>query len=97
MDNDPLQIFTKATATLINMGYTLQRIPPRSPDLNPIENVYHLVRKQLEAHVKENNITYQRWEQFKEMVWYNIWSMSKDVIDKIISSVMKRLQEIVKL
>ena len=95
MDNDPSQTSSKAMATLVDMGYTLQKIPPRSPDLNPIENVFHLVRKRLEAQVKENNITHQTWEEFKQAVLYNIWSTSKDVIDKTISTMKKRLQGIV--
>ena len=95
MDNDPSQTSRKAMATLVDMGYMLQRIPPRSPDLNPIENVFHLVRKRIEAQVKENNITHQTWEEFKQAVQYNIWSTSKDVIDKTITTMTKRLQEIV--
>jgi hypothetical protein len=80
MDNNPSQTSRKAMATLVDMGYTLQRIPPRSSDLNPIENVLHLVRKRIEAQVKENNITHQAWEEFKQVVQYNIWTMSKVVI-----------------
>lgn len=70
MDNDPSQTSSKAMETLMNMGYTLQRIPPRSPDLNPIQNVFHLVRKRLEAQVKENNVTHQTWEEFKQYMVY---------------------------
>ena len=80
MDNNPSQTSRKAMATLVDMGYTLQRIPPRSSDLNPIENVLHLVRKRIEAQVKENNITHQTWEEFKQVVQYNICTMSKVVI-----------------
>ena len=50
MDNDPSQTASKAMATLVDMGYTLQKIPPRSQDFNPIENVFQ---------DKENNITHQ--------------------------------------
>lgn len=96
MDNDPSQTSAKAMATLMDMGYTMQKIPARSPDVNPIENVFHLVRKRLKAQVKENNVTQQTWEEFKQAVQYNIWSTSKDVIDKTISSMTKRLQKIVK-
>ena len=51
MDNDPSQTSAKARAVLTEMGYTMQKIPPRSPDLNPIENIFHLVRKRLKARV----------------------------------------------
>ena len=56
----------------MNMGYTLQKFSTRLQDLNPIENVFHLVRQRLEAQVKENNITHQTWEDFKRAVQYNI-------------------------
>ena len=96
MDNDPSQTSAKAMDTIADMGYTMQKIPARSPDLNPIENVFHVVRKRIETQVKENNVVHQTWEQFKQMVQYNIWSTSKDLIDKTICSVNKRLHEIVK-
>lgn len=53
MDNDPSQTLAKARAVLMDMGYTMQKIPARSPDLNPIENVLHLVRKLLETSKRE--------------------------------------------
>lgn len=96
MDNDPSQTSAKARASLMDMGYTMQKIPARSPDLNPIENVFHLVRKHLEGQIKEKNVTHQTWEEFKQAVQYNIWSTSKEVIDKTISSMTNRLQQIVK-
>ena len=77
----------------MDMGYTIQKVPP---DLNPIENVLHLVRKRLEAQVKEKNVTHQTWEGFRQAVQYNIWSTSKEVIGKTISSTTNRLQQIVK-
>lgn len=95
MDNDPSQTSARAKAAFAQLGYTMQKIPPRSPDLNPIENVFHLVRKNLEAQTRKNNITHQTWEQFKEAVRYSIWSTSKDIIDKTISSLPKRLQQII--
>ena len=45
MDNDPSQR-SKASKKAINeSGATLFAIPPRSPDLNPIENLFHIVKK----------------------------------------------------
>ena len=40
MDNDSSQTSAKAMDTIADMGYTMQKIPARSPDLNPIENVF---------------------------------------------------------
>ncbi len=62
MDNDPCQ--NSAKATLKKLGVTMQPIPPRSPDLNPIENVFHVVRRQMCVHVKENRIEQESWDDF---------------------------------
>ena len=40
-----------------DLGCRMFAIPPRSPDINPIENIFHLVRRQLQddALKKQNN------------------------------------------
>lgn len=96
MDNDPSQTPSKARTCLADLGISVQAIPPRSPDLNPIENIFHVVRKRIEAQVRKNNITHQTWDEFCSAVKYNIWSTSKEYIDKTISSMPKRLKHIVK-
>lgn len=96
MDNDPSQTSAKARAVFAELGYTMQKIPQRSPDLNPIENVFHLVRKRLQREAREKNITHQSWDVFKQSVQYHIWSTSKEVIDKTIAGMPKRLLQIVK-
>ncbi|CAB4014173.1 Transposable element Tcb1 transposase [Paramuricea clavata] len=45
MDNDPCQTSKKAMLALTQIECDLHRIPPRSPDINPIENMFHLVKK----------------------------------------------------
>ena len=42
MDNDPCQTSKKALSALVQIECDLHRIPSRSPDLNLIENVFHL-------------------------------------------------------
>ena len=43
-DGDPSQNSAVARKALNRIGAKLFSIPPRSPDLNPIENVFHLVK-----------------------------------------------------
>ena len=45
MNNDPCQTSKKAMLALTQIECELYRIPPRSPDINPIENVFHLEKK----------------------------------------------------
>ena len=54
----------------------MQVIPARSPDLNPIENLFHIVRKKIKAEILEKNITHQSWDEFVDRVKFNIWSVS---------------------
>ena len=49
MDNDPSQRSKVAKKAINDSGATLFEIPARSPDLNPIENLFHIVKKQLES------------------------------------------------
>ena len=45
MDNNPSQRSKAARKAINDSGATLFEIPPRSPDLNPIENLFHIVKK----------------------------------------------------
>ena len=47
MDNDPSQTSKVAMAAIKSIEANLLRIPVRSPDLNPIDNVFHLVKSGL--------------------------------------------------
>ena len=45
VDNDPCQTSRKTMSAINQIECELQQIPARSPDLNPIENVFHLIKK----------------------------------------------------
>ena len=71
------------------------KIPPRSPDLNPIENLFHTLTVRLNNDAFQRNITK---ETFKELsrVKETILSVSSEEIDKIIDSMDKRITAILK-
>ena len=58
MVNDPSQTSAVAMQALNNIGGKMQVIRARMPDLNPIENLFHIVGKKIEAEILEKNITY---------------------------------------
>lgn len=95
MDNDPSQTSGKSKAAMAGFGVLMEKIPPRSPDLYPIENVFNIVRQRIQAKVKQEQITHQTWDEFVSMVKQTIWSTPRDYIDKTISSMPKRLKQIV--
>ena len=56
MDNDPCQNSKIAKAALENIGTNISKIPPRSPDLNPIENIFHNVKRAWREEALMNHI-----------------------------------------
>ena len=57
MENDPSQTSNVARKAMEKIEAEFHKIPARSPDLNLIENLFHLVKKSLENEAIENNIT----------------------------------------
>ena len=53
----------------------LLKIPPRSPDLNPIENIFKLVSDALRKQAITSRITTETYEQFKDRVISTIKSI----------------------
>lgn len=96
MDNDPSQTSKKAMETLDQLGIELQKILPRSPDLNPIENVFNIVKRKLRQDAIEMQITQESWEEFVTRVTHTISHVSVDYIDKTIASMPKRVQQIIR-
>ena len=94
MDNDPCQTSKKAMLALAQIECELHRIPPRSPDINPIENIFHLVKKMLQKEAIEHNITKESFNAFKTRVLCCLDTFKISTIDKTIESMPKRIEEI---
>ena len=56
-DNCPIQNCAKARRALASVKAKLFAIPPRSCDINPIENVFNLVKRELQRQAIKDNIT----------------------------------------
>ena len=91
-DDCPIQNCAKARRALASVKAKLFAIPTRSCDINPIENVFNLVKRELQRQAIKNNITYETYEQFAERVKCTLYAMSSDTIDNIISSMNKSLR-----
>lgn len=94
-DGDPSQNSRVAKEALGRVKAKLFPIPPRSPDLNPIENVFHLVNKQLKKDAR--TIERETREEFSQRIRRTLYSVPVEVIDKTISSMDKRLGLIIEL
>ena len=97
-DGDPSQNSKAAHEAVARCHSELLKILPRSPDLNPIENIFHIVSKRFEkdlhALAKKKNITRESYEQF--YVQRTINGISYDVINKTIQSMSFRVADIIR-
>ena len=71
-DGDPSQNSLKVKNPIVDIGAQMFSIPPRSPDINPIEN-FHLVKKQLNRDALEQNITQESYQEFSDHVKETIY------------------------
>ena len=73
------------------------RLPSSSQDLNPPENIFHLVKMNLEKETLERKITNESFEQFRERVFNSFQHIDTEVIDKTIESLPRRIHKIIAL
>lgn len=95
-DGDPSQNSGVAKKALSDIGALLFKIPPRSPDLNPIENIFGVVSANLERDALTKEITHETFEQFSTRVEKTIRELDGRIIDRTIESMDKRIDLIIK-
>ena len=94
-DGDPSQNSKLAMDVLAEIGGNKFAIPPRSPDMNPIENLFHLTKKKLKSDAIENKITKETYTEFVTRVKDTMLSTPIDLIDRIIYSMDKRIDLVI--
>lgn len=94
-DGDPSQNSAKARTAMESLDANLIRIPPRSPDLNPIENVFAYVKKELKLQVLQNDLERETYDDFSQRVKATLYSSSNNGINRIIDSMGRRLSSII--
>ena len=95
-DGDPRQNSKIARNTLDQMGMQCHSIPARSPDLNPIENVFHLVDNVLREEAIQKNIVSETFEAFSARVANSMLNFPSDVINRVIESMPNRINMVLK-
>ena len=96
MDNCPRQKSKKAMNAYERVKAMAFFIPPRSPDLNPIENIFNQMNQVLQKQALEHNITKECKEEFTERVRSTMMSFDKKSIDKIIDTMPKRVMQVIR-
>ena len=94
MDNDPSQTSTMALKAIKDQAAQLFCIPARSPDLNPIENVFHIVKSNLQMQVRAQGINHETWTEFKDRVCKTLLDTSVDFINNLITSMPRRIDAV---
>ena len=94
MDNDPSQTSRAAKLALEDIEGSFHEIPPRSPDLNPIENIFHLVKRYLDQEAISRNIVRESFDEFNGRVLEAFGNIPVETIDKTISSMNRRITAI---
>lgn len=95
-DGDPRQTSKAARKGWESLGCDMFAIPARSPDLNPIENIFHLVRNKLKEDAISREIVHETYKEFCARVAATIVNFSPVVINKTIESMPQRMDMIVK-
>ena len=68
MDNDPSQTSKRGLEAISSIEPEFHRIPARSTGSNPIENVFHLVKKAVDDESTRLKITKESLKKFEERV-----------------------------
>ena len=95
MDNDSSQTSKAAMNALQETESELLRIPARSPYLNPIENIFNVVKDTSEKEAIERNITKETFEEFKTKVLRTLGDVDPAIIDRAIDSMPTRIKLII--
>ena len=95
-DGDPRQNSKAAKEAIDDVGARLFSIPPRSPDINPIENVFSIVSRKLDRDAIDNAITTESFKEFSQRVKNTILATPIESIDRIIESMDKRMSLLIK-
>ena len=95
-DGDPSQnsLLARKAMSQCNCESTLIHIPPRSPDTNPIENIFHLVKKRLRKQALQEKVTKESYVEFQERVVNTFRALPVETVNKTIASIDKRLEMI---
>ena len=94
-DNDPSQVSKVAIKAMADVNAHLFRIPSRSPDLNPIENIFHLASKQIRDDARKYKIYDETYEHFAARCKQALLQFPHEIIDKTVASMNKRIDLVI--
>ena len=94
-DNCPVQNSGAAKTAFSDSEISLFQIPPRSPDINCIENFFAHVKAKLRKDALEKNITQETKQHFCERIIQTLENWCKLKINKLINSIPTRIEKLI--
>lgn len=91
-DNDPKHTSKKAQNWMKDNDISLLDWPPQSPDISPIEHLWHHIKMELCKYPTHAKGVWEIWERVEE-VWNNI---PVEVVRNLIESMPRRIQAVIK-
>ncbi|KAG0973914.1 hypothetical protein G6F29_012547 [Rhizopus arrhizus] len=89
-DNASAHTAKKISKWLENNNITVLRWPPHSPDLNPIENLWSILKRPLLQYEKQPDGMLELWSRIE-----NVWeSITQKECQKLIESMPKRIKAV---
>ncbi|KAG1388229.1 hypothetical protein G6F60_013795 [Rhizopus arrhizus] len=89
-DNASTHTAKKISKWLENNNITVLRWPPHSPDLNPIENLWSILKQRLLQYEKQPDGMLELWSRVE-----NVWeSITQNECQKLIESMPKRIKAV---
>ena len=95
-DGDPSQNSALAKSAMSRADSTLLKLPPRSPDLHPIENLFHIASNKLKEQAVSQNITKESFEQLKQRAINTMYSIRIETVNNLIGSMNSRLNDVIR-
>ena len=95
-DGDPSQKSALSKKAVYDVNGKEMCIPARSPDLNPIENVFHNVKRKMRQDALTHKIDCEKFEAFSERCKQTLLNFDVGVIDRTIASMDKRIGMVIK-
>lgn len=94
-DGDPSQNSKVAMDAILEIGARVFSIPPRSPDLNPIENIFNVTKEKLKEDALMNEITKEDWDSFCMRVKSTLENTDIAYINSTIESMERRVDLVI--
>lgn len=91
-DGDPKHTSKIVKNWLSNQSFQLIKWPPQSPDLNPIENLWAILKRRMAVHERAPTNMAELWQRVQEE-WNNI---SDETIHNLVESMPNRIKSVKK-